>query len=379
MSRTIVQGIIFVALALLILLSSHYLFTLRLQSDFMSLFEWKISQFFYSYEYGFMKRAIVGSFFDLFSIGRNQSSLFMFSVAIASLSLVAIYIWFAEKLSIIGNRSRVLILFIFLISPATVMHMGYDLGRFDFITLLLTLWMLFLTQGYIDSFRIASISALSAVALLAHEAFFFLQFFVIISILVEVLHRQGQSIWRVLPVILSAFGTMLLLALWGKPSPQTVAMITLAIEGAALPVNQDSLLVLDRTLMENISITFQMLKHEAMQARILQAVSLLLLYYLLFWKLLETEKVPLTGYQKLLFFSPFAVLPLFVFGYDFVRWVTAMIMDLFIVFAYLVHVRGIKTVTFVKSKTFKIIFLLLLLVSIFGPMGAVEMFPLTMG
>ena len=372
-----VDALIFVLISLTITILVHYYNTTHILSvNFFSIHEWKLSQYYYSYVLEFMKRGLVDSLFKLLAINPTQINIFIFSILIVVLFFIALFFWFAKNLSQLDPFAKYSIMFLFLISPATAMHLGYDLGRFDVLTLFTTLLMLFLIMGKLTNTKIFFVSLLSAISLLIHEAFLFLNFFIMIAVLLDTLHRSKQSIFKLLVPIFTALTTLILLALFGSVSSSTIDAIYLALTNASLPINEDSIKVLSRSLSDNISITLNQLSADATRDWLIQAFLLYGLYAFIFLKALDVQNKPLNLYEKILFFSPFASLPMFILGIDFFRWVSIMIINLFIVSVYLLNTRTITTIPFFHAKTFKVITFLLTVIIILGPMGIVKVFPL---
>jgi hypothetical protein len=102
------------------------------------------------------------------------------------------------------------------------------------------------------------------------------------------------------------------------------------------------------------------------------ALPLLMAYFYVYFKFISFHFLSLE--KKILIFSPFLIVPMFIFGVDFYRWFSAMLINMFIVASYLIH-TGAVNFSFFKTINAKMALYIIALFGLLGPIGAKASFP----
>jgi hypothetical protein len=165
---------------------------------------WKTSQFFFAYQtLGFVKRGLIGTILHPFASLLDAKALLGISISffLAFVSLFSRY--FIDAARALKPSDQWLLLMLCALSPATFLHHGLDLGRFDVVGLLVT----FASLAAISRGRWWLAGAASALALFAHEAYLLINFPLVIAFAFSIGRvdaRWDHWIWLLLPSFLAA-------------------------------------------------------------------------------------------------------------------------------------------------------------------------------
>lgn len=348
---------LFLAFALSLL--SLLVFNVDRNLEFKNLLEsWNTSHYAVNYfDFGFVKRGLVGSFYYLLFDELTQKSLLIYQVSMLIVSLGMCFLFFKK----IGYENSFLFL-LFIISPATVMQFSSDLGRFDSLLLcFFLLSILCLKNRYAFCF-------FSCLGVLTHEIYIFL--FLPASFLLFL--GQGKEIKGASkffkeaisePLLYAILCFILMVLLFGKYEDGHSKFMLMLSQKMPVPELGDipvhsSFWVWTRDIADNLNFTFIKFSQP-----ILVTYYLVLLVGLgLYFKFL---KVPLLKFHYLLIIL--TSLPMFVLGTDWARWISLMYISIFVTFVYLN--RNIE-VTENKKK--------LIAYSFFGPLGVGGISPLAL-
>ncbi len=215
---------------------------------------WKTSQFFFAYQsLGFVKRGLMGSLLHPLASWLDAKALLGISV-LFFLTFVAVFSrYFVTAARVLKPSDQWLLLMLCALSPATFLHHGLDLGRFDILGLLVT----FAAFAALSRGHWWLAGASSGLAVLAHEAYLLINFPLVIAFAVSL--RTERSSWfewlgLVLPSLIAATA----IAAAGLFEPGLQALISHFsgdpnyLRATKGQVDEPALAVIARTMRENI-------------------------------------------------------------------------------------------------------------------------------
>ncbi len=132
---------------------------------------WRLALWQLDYRHEFGKRALPGAVLGGLGIPRTAGVVWALSFSAAMTSCgVLVWLWW-RRLAAQPPRTALLLLGVFVASPASAMHLGYDAGRFDHFTLLIAIICVALILEGPTRLATFVVPPLIAVGLLIHEAF----------------------------------------------------------------------------------------------------------------------------------------------------------------------------------------------------------------
>lgn len=291
---------------------------------------WRTSQFFFSYqELGFVKRALVGSALHPFpSLLRNEVffALSWFFVATFAALFTGLLVRTSASLD---TRNRWLLVALCASSPALFLRQGFDLGRFD----VLGLSAMLVGLHAIARDRPLLAGLVSAVALLAHEAYFVIN--LPLLMVVQVAHGGSERVPArdaLLRVLVPPAVVSLALCLFGGYEPGLAALREhfaadphyLAAKSA---VDDDAIAVLTRGLRDNVDFVVRMFweKKAWLHLPLILAWGALMTRFIVAFYRVNALR------RDLLFYASFTPLLLSAIASDYYRWVALTATNLFIV------------------------------------------------
>lgn len=362
----------YVAASFMLIIYFHFLVVELFSLDFFSIYPWKVPQYFFSYEYGLIKRGFVGTIFHLLSIPLTSFYFFIVSLAMTLLFAVGVLFWMDRQFEHTNDMIRYIFLWLFVTSPATFMQLGADMGRYDVVNLGLFLGMVVIIQSNRQWLKAVSLPIMGAVAIAVHEGFFFIHFGVVAALLIHANHTSTQKLfWLVTIAVL----TVLALMTATKTGMDTVVQIVGALNASGVAYDADALRVAQATFFQNLSFTVSQYSAQLLGYPLVISVAIAWGYYYYFYTLLIGYKERLSHYDWLLFLSPLSILPMYILGCDFFRWNALLIINMFIVTALLIP-KAVTQKKFVHPYRLKILIILLAILTSFGPFGVTEIFPL---
>jgi len=255
--------------------------------------EWKLAQFLFDYrDLGLAKRALVGTLLDLPNAGGMTGAILALSLGV----LGALAVVFGALVARAGDP---LMAAIVVASPALFLQAGFDLGRFDQITLLLALAILL--PGW------APAVLLAPALVLVHEGAAVMHLPVLLA-LHWALHRRGRLV-----AVAGAASAAVLALLALAPPPEREALAALYPRAAP-----DHLAVLTRGLGDNMAKVAAMAAEfsPAVIAKFAAALGYLgLLFVVLRWRVGQGAVATIAMLAAL------APLGLAVLGGDWARWI----------------------------------------------------------
>ena len=295
--------------------------------------DYNLAQYYASYYLEFLKRGLVGSLFSFFSVPVNPLTVFAFSLGVVNLIIIILYILSVSSFPSSG-RENVFFMFLlaFVFSPATAQQFGNDIGRLDPVILLfmlISIWVALESKTKLLPYFLVTFTIL---ALLIHEIYVFIGLpLVLFSLYIR---SQCRVLLSLYVYLLSAvFFIMLIMLFYGGANiEETVHYL---VQSTGLPQDRYPIAVWTSSLRENIIFTYAKYGELKTWITLFKGGMILLPYILLIAFLIRGKK--LTRSVKLFLISPLAVLPLFIIGIDFSRWIGIMIFNILIMFVIIVR------------------------------------------
>ena len=332
---------------------------------------WIEHQYFFNYQdLGFVKRGVIGSALKTLVDSPGECALVVSFFATALVLALAYWGYFLRNTQGMADRPRLGLAILFLLSPATFFHLGYDLGRFDLHGLVISLLVIVAARSGYFFFG----SLLCALAILIHEAFFFMFFPILLCIMCfEQARRSVKTLRAVSVALIPTLAALILVLLFGKYEPGYDALRSYFIEHISEP-HLGALSVLTRGSAENVMWTLASYLEMKRWADLVLGFA-----YLFFFARFFFQFHRLNGLQlDLLSYSPFASLALFVFGSDFFRWIALLVINMSVVLVYKLSQRAVGERAEIVLPGERVI-LFLILPSLLGPIGSTRLFPLVNG
>lgn len=289
-------------------------------------------------EYGFVKRALLSNVFAGFHGQAWVNATLVFNLVFDT-ALAALAALFLGRL---WRESRWPTALIFtavtLFGSLGLINLGSDIGRFDFALLA----MLIATLWLIRRGAMIAAAALTAVALLTHELYFFLGVPILTLYALDRLRDAGRMRPRGLlrelgPLLAVGFVTGVALLLWGGYEPGYDALsqrfgrfvFPAAVKVWTRPVS-DNLVLVDKYWGHGIFTGFDLVCEIVVWALLIALISL-------FYRARRAS--------ALLLFAPLAMLPLYALGTDYARWCKLGFAVLIIAVAFAVRDRRLAAGT----------------------------------
>lgn len=341
--------------------------------------DWRYTHWLFSYESGFIKRGLVGSFFELLGLNNDffaitywwNSVVFLVVCAFAYLS----FRWLHN-----GKVSKGVLIFglVFLTSSATVQHFTYDLGRFDSLNFLVTLVLL----GVISHYQAlpkrmvyALVMTLCALMILIHEAAFFM--FVPLVFAYWLYKDQTGLFYKLIGFVFICIFTVFISTQGLLKEPEFNEYQASLIAKHGTQVSESSLNVLQRDVKSNVAFTAQSLDTKRLIDHLAFFVAFTPLFYLFFLVFVNTK---LNWRMVLLLSSAWAPLVLYPLGEDHFRWWAMAVTNFFMVLLFLTfqHVEFRNRIAEVFTKKAKLSYFIIVLSILLGPLGNPSAYPFTL-
>lgn len=332
-----------------------------------------------SYETGFLKRALLG---ELLRIINFQITFFNMLILFFLIAIISIYIFLKFVKKEIKKqdmkKTGIYLFFIFLLTHiATINQMIYEFGRLDQINLIITILCIYLIKKYKD-LNFIFLYPLILVGLLIHEAFLIINFPLIFFYwLYKIKYNNYKNILRYTIFILVIISSLLIINL-GEIKHTTPEEYTKYIEtnyGSKF-IHEDTINVFFRSTKDNIIMTVSHLFSFSSFIDHIMFIFILFPTLYIFYKIFRNPFIKYNKDFKLLLIAAVSPLGLYFLGVDFPRWWALTITNIFIVTILLLEKKEFKeslNKIFIKNK--KIIFVLVFIHIILGPLGVNESFP----
>jgi hypothetical protein len=331
---------------------------------------WKTSQYFFNYQdLGFVKRALIGTILHPFPALQRVGWLF----TIAGLLVAGFAALFAQALSDavsdMPSRHRWMLIAICVSSPALFQRYGFDIGRFDVLGLAATL----LSFTALDRGRLLLAAAISAVALLSHEAYVIIT----LPLLLAYCVRRPEFSLRRAVIFLSlptvVFAALILHGTYEHGIDRLTAYFAASPTYMAArngQVDVDAISVLTRNLRENFEYAQKMFFEKRAYIHIPIIMlwgAIMTWFFVLFYRL--------NGLRRdVLFYASFSPLLLSTIACDYYRWVSLAATNA--LFVILIHCRERRANGTVAVMPTGAAAWLLLATALLGPISNTKSFPI---
>ncbi len=295
-----------------------------------SVSDWVASYWHVNYTYGFVRRGLVGTLALPFGDVKRFA---FWSTFMASILMALIFTFLTED-------RRLWLLF--LLSPATALHLGFDVGRYDHFNLLLMAVSLLLIKR---ERYLYVIPPLTALGVLVHEAYVIYA----VPVLTAILWLKSKRVAILNGIV--AISLVFAVVMWGNLSPQMESYLLSRPE-----VIPDAIEVLSAGVKDTIFSNLSYILGEVLRRPWDFLLPILILSGYTVVYLHSARDLP--PYVRM---SPFTGLLLFLLGYDYPRWVSIMVMLLLFLMAF----SGVTVHRKVRKLSF-----LLMATTLLGPLGA---------
>lgn len=290
----------------------------------------KFGQYLLNYEHEFIKRGFIGEVFRLaahkpsFALFNNFSFILFFVFTLAFLLLGIRF------LNTCLNKSGGWLFFsLFLAGSFSLQHFYYDIGRYDQILILITLFSIFLINRSLNIFYFTAPITI-AVLLLVHEAALFI---VIPFLLSYALYRQSTKKSSIILLALLVFSVVCtgLISTKGKMTSMSLEAHSELLASQHEREIGGIYVVHKASLSENIGYTLNSLLSQRTIKHHFKLIVFLIPLFLIFYPILMRDFRE-NGWQPkhLLLLSSFAPLGLYPLGLDFYRWWALALTNFFI-------------------------------------------------
>ncbi len=299
--------------------------------------DWVRVPYLLSYTHGFVKRGLLGTLLSALHLSPSTTTVFILYVLVFESFLVLFYLFVVRE----GRDNPLLpyLLVLFLLSPATIFHMGDDVGRTDVYLYLILLLSL-------NCPRLSPV--LTVLALLVHEGYVLMG----LPVLLLGVGLKGFKRIALANGAVAGVGVMLL-SLLGRLDGKGMEVYSHILSSYGI-TTMDPLLPLHLSPLQN-SFHFytKFLADPATRTTILLGVASALLLVLLYSLLLfRISRAPI--HLKAVPLSP---LLMFLFGVDYFRWSAAAVIGMALAFVLLGRRFGVRR----PDRFDKVLFLLSLL------------------
>jgi hypothetical protein len=338
-------------------------------------FDFNYTHWLFNYEFEFIKRGLAGEILRIINIPPTQTIVYISSYLIF-FSIIFLYVKLFYKPSTENQKNKGIILFFITaaLHSATLQHLNYDIGRFDHLSILIFLFLIWILPKLTKPFQVLTVLVSLSISILIHEASFVIAAPVIFAYWVY--NERGSVSYNLVRLTVFIFSAALTyyVSLFGLFSGYNFAEYynyLLAEYGPNIP--DHAVLVLFRDLGDNISFTekksFSVNHHLLLLLIILP--TLVVLGHIFFSSLKKESSSPLNTVIKTIFaLSAFTPLVLYPVGLDIFRWWSLAIINLFIVFSVFLREESFRNLLsdfFIRHK--RIILFIIVFSIIMGPLG----------
>ncbi len=334
---------------------------------------WKNIHLSFNYADEFVKRGLIGSLFYFLDIPLTEKSAEYFFEACYVLFIFSFFLFLKNFLQ---ERKELFVyfLFLFLLTPAGIPHFVHDIGRFDIINYSLLFLALAIYRPENRYFNFLSL-VLILLTYFIHEASFFYAFpsFLLFLLLNE---KKRES---VLFAGVSLICFLFIMAFGQYSSLDAQTYFSLKVVPTWGDKTTNSHLVLFRSVTDNLKYVFCFLsKYRSFSPLEIFLYTLYFGIILAFHTLFSSIFCPKFSWLRLLLFSlPFWILPLFLVGIDYSRWVSLFFVNSVIAAVFFVKYFSDKHFQLASATPLlKIYYFVMIIFILFGPLGVIFPFPL---
>lgn len=308
-------------------------------------------------DFGFIKRGLWGTLLSrtgVTSLMDNKYVEYMIIyLTISMLFIVSFWSYFHKKTPSELTTYDYYLSFIILFSPALFLHLGYSLGNFDNLLMLIFIMNILV----LEKSWIVSASIISSIAILVHEIYL-IAFLPLLSWMVlEKYNMKTVFKFLTLPAM-----SVLSLYLWGRVTISHDSYLLKLKAISADLLQRDGFYELTSSISENINVGLTSLANSGNWTLFPIAMVYIILILLFLFQYIDNGKMK---HRFLGYFACFMPLSLALVGNDVYRWMSITVLNLFLFM--LINRKQDVLVT----KRVNLIVLVLLLFVFLGPMGNV--------
>jgi hypothetical protein len=327
-------------------------------------------QLHYLFNYGteFLKRSLTGHIFYLLGLSASDIAIWINSWLVALIAIAMLYFFISRFKPSTDNQQNLYFLVYFAISPATISHIAYDLGRYDQLNLVLMLVSIVLVT---KQHRLGA-SLIATVGVFVHEGFFFLSLPLLVAITIAESGRQGLLAGIKVAVLPSL--AILLVLIFGNPETFTendLRMIFLErFPNIDHSVLASAITVMFQDFDQVFLNTLHVYRHPGRWLYFIAGGAYFGAVCTLYWQFCRKVKQP---ELRLVLISPFASAVLFLVAIDYFRWIALICLNMFLAYSYSSHKMQRPNLTDCHPPMllkFTALFVFL------GPLGVIVAFPL---
>lgn len=305
-----------------------------------SVSNYRLTQWLFNYQEGFLKRGLPGALLQWLHIPVNRESLTAISFILFALVTITFGLSIFRVYRNANYAGWAFIFFILaLMNPGTLPHFAHDIGRFDGMGLILFILGLLTIEKLSSAISLPIVLAISIIMLLTHEAFFFVYLPPLLAFWVFKGTTIYKWIWAigafallfVATYLISTHGVLRTDAEFNSLLSKKQAEIGSWVDPVSLVVIKSA------SLKENFELT---LKNAGSKDKVIDHIKLLLFLlvpmYLVFGSYIRRLRRSLPNRLEVtvLFLSLFSALGLYPLGYDHFRWWALILTNFFVVSAF---------------------------------------------
>lgn len=340
----------------------------KIKVDFYTL------QYFLTYRVEFMKRGFLGTVLNVLNITPNLRFLFYMSWILNGMIFVLGLSILKKTLTSFSKKQFFLFLLIFTVSPATAWNMGYESGRADILNLLIQLALIALILSG-KTRKMVFVPPLLVIGILNHEAFIFMNMPIVFAILFCETKESRTARYVLVGSVICSLTAITALGIYGGIEPKNLAKLYQLVYQAPMPEDLpfiNPFMIVTSDLIASIKFTLgETMKYRFVQ-RLLLVIPLLFSCFTMYFRIIDRKLI--SSVEKIVYVSPFAVVPMFFLGVDTYRWLAIMLINMAFSFAYLMY-RNPRSINLNRLESFRPYIKVVLFYSLLGPIGARNNFP----
>lgn len=294
---------------------------------------WTASLWIIDYPDEFIKRGLLGSVLQFLapSYFTSISGINILCHSILLLLTVLLTVYFAK--AFLGQRLFTTAL---LVSGFSIQQFIFDAGRFDQVNFVLSFLALFLIQLVNKPLFVTFFASLISITmLLIHEAAIFINIPLVFIALYFKQEAYSQAKHLLIGYSLACLVVMLLIALNGMLNTTSYSQWLISINAKPIDfvIDENAMQFLDNTLLTNIQLTLDRLFDKKTLSRIVRLLLLSVPTFFVMRSVFISVKSFIGNKAYLLFLPVVSVLPLFLLGIDFYRWLAILQLNFFVALA----------------------------------------------
>ena len=363
----------------LILFNSLFVLSLILQGYFNhpgdDVFYWavgsSVERYFFSYHYEFMKKGFIGTILHFLDIPPTRKLVYLISLINANFFLILYLIYAKKMMALVPQKQFFLFILYFILSPAVALHLGKntgDLAQFGILITLISLF--FLANKYKSSYIVLPI--LVTAGLLIHEGFLLFNIPVILAVMLNEIKKGSFKCHFFLVTSFTIITTLYIIFVYGGEISNETLNALLEKFPREKGINTDTEFF-SRTILDITLNTLAFYKHWQRWLGIFLISVIVGIYlkpYIATFKK-HTDDI----FIFLVIFSPFAIFPMFIVADTFYRWFCLILLNMFMVYPYLIKEFNVAELYRDFNQTEKVCIKTGFILFILGPIGSTSPLP----